>query len=274
MPPLPRVIQTPSPNVSARTARIRLIVVHDTEGSYAGAVAWFAQSRSQVSAHLVMREDGAEVTQMVPLSQKAWHACAFNSASIGIEGAGVEAAGFGEAWWRGMAAIVAWLLRRYGLSCRWAEGGSGEGFCSHHDLGPAGGGHNDPCAVGSADWAKFVALVQAAYDEFSKAPLPDWALHGLPAPTSVSLPPPPAATLSHAGAPGAEPGETAASAPWSWPDIQARLRRVGANPTLGLTGHDDEATRLAIATFQRAVGLPASGDLYAGTVAYLDALTS
>lgn len=221
MPPvLPRLLQTPSPNISSRgAARIRLVVVHDTEGSYAGAIAWFAQARSRVSAHLVMREDGTEATQMVPLSEKAWHACNFNSVSIGIEGAGVELHGFSENWWNGMAAIVAWLLNCYGLPCRWASGGAGEGFCSHHDLGPAGGGHNDPCAVGSADWARFVARVEAAYREFATSPLPEWALHGLPAPLSVTRAPiaPPGAT-SHGGRPGVEPAEdplraTAAAVP-------------------------------------------------------------
>jgi N-acetyl-anhydromuramyl-L-alanine amidase AmpD len=208
-PALPRLLQTPSPNVSSRSAaRIRLIVVHDTEGTYAGAIAWFGQARSRVSAHLVMREDGAEVTQMVPLSEKAWHACNFNSVSVGIEGAGSEAQGFSESWWSGMAAIVAWLLHRYGLPCRWAEGGAGEGFCAHHDLGPAGGGHVDPCAIGSADWTRFICRVEAAYHEFGAGTLPDWALHGLPAPLAVVAPPiAPAGATSHGGRAGVEPEE-------------------------------------------------------------------
>src|SRR6185312_6296273 len=134
------VRQIVSPNYSARSGAIRLIVVHDTEGSYNGAVAWFAQTRSEVSAHLVMSEDGSQVTQMVPLGSKAWHACLFNSASIGIEGAGVEANGYPDSWWRGMAKIVAWLLVAYDLPCRWAQGGEGAGYCSHHDLGAVGGG--------------------------------------------------------------------------------------------------------------------------------------
>ena len=42
-------------------ATVRLFVVHDCEGSYAGSIGWFAQVRSQVSAHIVLRKDGLVV---------------------------------------------------------------------------------------------------------------------------------------------------------------------------------------------------------------------
>jgi N-acetylmuramoyl-L-alanine amidase/Putative peptidoglycan binding domain len=279
---LPRLVQIPSPNVSSRRGgHIRLVVIHDTEGSYEGAVAWFAQSRSQVSAHLVMSEDGCEVTQMVPLSEKAWHACDFNSVSVGIEGAGVEARGFSDAWWRGMAAIVGWLLHRYGLPCRWAEAGDGEGFCSHHDLGASGGGHNDPCAVGSADWARFLGLVETAYREFAAGPLPEWALHGLPAPSTVSLPSSaPAATTSHGGRPGVEPAEPHLPAPGSaYPigsvaDIQQRLNAAGAQPPLTVDGVAGPATMVALEHFQRNLRLAADGVVGPTTWAALERATA
>lgn len=211
---MPPVKQVPSPNYSARSASVRLIIVHDTEGSYAGAVAWFAQTRSEVSAHLVMSEDGSEVTQMVPLSAKAWHAVALNSASIGIEGAGVEAQGFSNAWWQSMSEIVAWLLRAYGLECRWAEGGQGEGFCSHHDLGAAGGGHVDPVAVGSSAWLRFVDYVKEAYAAFGTGPLPPFALHGAPGPHEIVAPPDVPPEPSHGGVPRNDPP----AAPAAFPD--------------------------------------------------------
>ena len=277
---LPTVLQIPSPNVSNRDQRLRLVVIHDTEGGYEGAVSWFAQTRSQVSAHLVMREDGAEVTQMAPLSAKAWHACAFNSVSIGIEGAGVASRGFSDAWWRAMANIVAWLLRRYGLACRWARGGEGEGFCSHHDLGPAGGGHNDPCAVDAPDWTRFVGYVESAYAAFSAAPLPDWALHGLPAPGAVRLPlDAPVGANSHNGAPGAAPDDLRppiAGAPHplgSVADIQQRLNVAGAAPPLEVDGFVGPATRAALLGFQRNHGLTADGTLGPQTWSALERAT-
>jgi hypothetical protein len=279
---LPALKQVPSPNCSSRGgARVRLVVVHDTEGAYAGAVSWFTQVRSQVSAHLVMREDGGEVTQMVPLGEKAWHACNANPYSIGIEGAGVGAHGFADAWWAGMAIIVAWLLRRYGLPCRWAADGVGEGFCSHHDLGPVGGGHEDPCAVGSSEWTRFIGLVEAAYAAFGDAPLPDWALHGLPAPSIVTLPPAAAAgETSHAGAPGVEPDNAARYAfvtqfpTASVADIQRRLNQAGASPALAVDGLGGAMTRAAIMDFQRLHGLAVDGEVGPLTWAALEKTTA
>ena len=275
---MPSVRQVPSPNYSARSAQIRLLVVHDTEGSYGGAVAWFAQTASQVSAHLVMSEDGSDVTQMVPLGAKGWHVCALNSCSIGIEGAGIEANGFSEAWWRGMAKIVAWLLRSYGLPCRWAQGGLGSGFCSHKDTGAAGGGHSDPAAVGSPAWAAFVGYVKEAYDAFGDGPLPPFALHGLPAPHSVELPPSVTPGPSHGGAARNEPGDvvahpTASTFPHgSMADIQTRLNETGAQ--LVVDGIYGNATRNAIAAFQGKNGLVVDGTMGPKTWAALAAVSS
>ena len=56
---LPALAWTASPNYSSRGGqRVRLIVVHDCEGSFAGSVSWFAMAKSQVSAHIVLSEDG------------------------------------------------------------------------------------------------------------------------------------------------------------------------------------------------------------------------
>ncbi|HTJ56695.1 MAG TPA: peptidoglycan recognition family protein [Devosiaceae bacterium] len=160
---LPPLKQVASPNHSSRNgAAVRLIVVHDCEGSYGGSISWFSQKASQVSAHIVLREDGSEATQMVPFANKAWHAVAFNSASIGVEMAGYTAKGFAAPEWQAAANIIAFLLHKFDLPCRWAEGGAGQGFCSHFDLGKAGGGHSDP-TTDPKIWAAFVARVEAAY---------------------------------------------------------------------------------------------------------------
>lgn len=177
---LPPLKHVPSPNFSNRTAKVDLIVVHDCEGSYAGSINWFAQAKSQVSAHLVLREDGGEVTQMVAFDKKAWHACAFNSRSIGIEMAGFKAKGFEAREWQEAADIVAFLLHKFGLPCRWAEHGEGAGFCSHFDLGKAGGGHTDP-TTDSAVWTHFCGLVKASYE---LQPPDDWPSEGAGVPAA------------------------------------------------------------------------------------------
>lgn len=159
---LPKLNWLESPNQSDRAAGVALdlIVVHDTEGGYGGAVQWFANRHSQVSAHLVLKEDGSEATQMVPYAKKAWHCASFNSRSIGLEMAGFAKDGYGENELAVAARIVAFLLQKHGLPPRWAKGGNGSGFCRHYDLGAAGGGHNDPTTDDKV-WAAFVARVQA-----------------------------------------------------------------------------------------------------------------
>lgn len=160
---LPKLLWHPSPNFSKRSARVDLLVLHDTEGSYAGSVSWFAQKVSNVSAHFVIKEDGSEVTQMVDIADKAWHACAFNSRSIGFEMAGIAAKGFSEPEWLAVAEILAFHLYHLQIPCKWARGGVGPGFTSHYDLGAAGGGHRDP-TTDPAKWAYLVSLVEAAYN--------------------------------------------------------------------------------------------------------------
>jgi len=178
---LPPLHFVSSPNFSSRGGRkIDLVVIHDCEGGYAGAISWFSQKASDVSAHIVLREDGLEAVQMVDFANKAWHACAFNSRSIGVEMAGLSSKGFAAGEWQAEANIVAYLLHKFGIPCQWAKGGIGPGFCSHFDLGKDGGGHCDP-TTDSALWTHFVGQVSSAY---RLAPPADWpAQRFMPTPT-------------------------------------------------------------------------------------------
>ena len=163
--PLPPLKWIASPNFNPGRGGYRCdkIIVHDTEGSYASAVAWFSQSRSRVSAHFVVKEDGSEATQMVDIGDRAWHVCAFNASTIGIEMAGFASKGFGSKEWLAVATIVAFHLHHLQLPNRWAKGGVGPGFCRHYDLGAAGGGHADPTTDPKV-WLAFCNMVTAAYD--------------------------------------------------------------------------------------------------------------
>jgi hypothetical protein len=73
-------VQRPSPNQNERpageTGRVQMVVVHSCEGGYAGCWSWLASPESGVSAHYVVREDGGEITQLVPGSKRAWHIAA------------------------------------------------------------------------------------------------------------------------------------------------------------------------------------------------------
>ncbi|WP_441250648.1 N-acetylmuramoyl-L-alanine amidase [Kitasatospora sp. McL0602] len=65
---------------------IQYIVIHDTEGSYDGAVKTF-QTSGNTSAHYIVRSGDGHVAQLVNTKDVAWHAGnkTFNMHSIGIE---------------------------------------------------------------------------------------------------------------------------------------------------------------------------------------------
>ena len=218
--------------------------------------------RSQVSAHLVLRKDGLEATQCVPMDRKAWHACAANPYSDSLELEGFEKDGFCDAELDAAAAIVAWGLRRRGLPCRWAERGEGAGFCSHYDLGAAGGGHFD-ITTDRDVWLAFAARVEAAYSAFGAEPLPDWALDGLPPLRAVSAPPPPPTGWSPSGSirkqtdeqPGAPP---VGSILWTQEKLVALKIPLALAPGFACDGLNGPMTERALAAFQRHAGFAAA----------------
>lgn len=157
---LPVLTARNSPNQSSRNGeRVRLLVWHETAGPYAGSVAWLCNPAADASAHLVIREDGLEATQLVHLARKAWHAAAFNGASVGVEHANTTAKGYAtEHQLRVSARVFGWLCLHYGIPPRWARGGEGHGVCRHLDLGAAGGGHTQ-CGPGAHDWERFLVML-------------------------------------------------------------------------------------------------------------------
>jgi N-acetyl-anhydromuramyl-L-alanine amidase AmpD len=185
---LPILKWVPSPNFSARTAKIDLIVIHDCQGGYVGSVETFKGSNNgnPVSAHYVLKEDGSEATQMVDLGKKAWHCVNFNSRSIGIEMAGFEAnttaatraSGkdtYSPAELGAAEVMTAYLCHKLSIPVRWASGGVGTGICRHFDLGVSGGGHTDPTRDLTV-WNDFLTKVQIAY---AAGGFPDvWAPQG------------------------------------------------------------------------------------------------
>ena len=145
---LPALQWRESPNQSARDREVNCVVVHDTEGGYQGAVSWLCNPQAQASAHVVLREDGLEATQLVPYSHKAWHCADYNSQTIGLEMAGIARLGFGDPQLRRAARIVAFFLHKYNLPADHVRpddlGRLGRGWTLHQDLGLKGGGHHDP----------------------------------------------------------------------------------------------------------------------------------
>lgn len=62
-----------TPNVSPRKIKPELIVVHHTDGSYSGSVAWCLNPTSKVSYHCIIARDGRRTVLAQP-TQRAWHA--------------------------------------------------------------------------------------------------------------------------------------------------------------------------------------------------------
>ncbi|MGW7359312.1 peptidoglycan recognition protein family protein [Streptomyces sp. NPDC054802] len=102
---------------SGRSASINKVVVHVTQGSYAGAISWFQNPSSNVSAHYVIRSSDGEITQMVRNRDTAWHARSANSSSLGIEHEGWvdNPSWFTDTMYRSSAALTKHLCDTYGI---------------------------------------------------------------------------------------------------------------------------------------------------------------
>ena len=113
----------PSPNFSSRLGlNVRFIVVHDIEGTQAGAIAVFKKVSSQASAHYITRASDGHIVQMVREGNNAWHAghAWFNRHSVGIEHEGFafrkNGGGFyTDRQYRASARLACAIAHRYGI---------------------------------------------------------------------------------------------------------------------------------------------------------------
>jgi hypothetical protein len=100
-----------------RTAAISTIVIHVTQGSYAGTISWFKNPSAQVSAHYVVRSSDGQITQMVAEKDTAWHVRSANPYTIGIEHEGWvdQPSWFTDAMYRASAALTKNIADRRGI---------------------------------------------------------------------------------------------------------------------------------------------------------------
>lgn len=161
---LPPLGWVPSPNFNSRGGvKIDQLIVHDMEGYDEPSEELFEERSSHVSAHYTVSSDGQRIDQMVEDAERAWHACDFNSRSIGVEMEGFAKAGYPQAELLATARLFAHLADKYGIPIQYAKGGVGPGIASHWSLGREGGGHSDP--EPDDTWiTNFVALVKAEHD--------------------------------------------------------------------------------------------------------------
>ncbi|TCC61868.1 amidase [Kribbella pittospori] len=100
-----------------RNAAISTIVIHVTQGSYAGTISWFKNPSAQVSSHYVIRSSDGQVTQMVAEKDTAWHVGSENGYTIGIEHEGFvdQPSWFTDAMYRSSAALTRNIADRRGI---------------------------------------------------------------------------------------------------------------------------------------------------------------
>ncbi len=172
------VVWIPSPNFGDRPASqmIDSIVIHTVEGSYESGIATLTDSSrpldQRVSAHYIISPTG-EITQLVDLSKRAWHATYYNDRSIGIEIAGfaAQASTWNAQNLAALENLVAYLVTNYGIpvvhpagdastypQCRFTEAG----LIAHSQLQP---GCNEfttkPDPGPHFSWSTLVQNVQA-----------------------------------------------------------------------------------------------------------------
>jgi hypothetical protein len=134
-----------------RSSAINLVVIHVTQGSYAGTVSWFQNPASGVSAHYVVRSSDGEITQMVRDGDTAYHVRSANSRALGIEHEGFvdNPSWFTDSMYRSSAALTKWLCERYGLP-------KTRQFIVGHNQVP-GNDHTDPGP--NWNWNHYMGLV-------------------------------------------------------------------------------------------------------------------
>lgn len=155
------LVWRPSPNRSSRHGHpVTHLVWHSTIGAYRPSIDWLCNPAADASCHPVIREDGGEVTQLVKLAEKAWHAYpTWNLCSVGVEHASTSPGFASHDQLLESARLFAWLCWKeripplHGIH-------RPRGIVRHRDLGAAGGNHKD----GPTDrvwFHEFLPLVQA-----------------------------------------------------------------------------------------------------------------
>ncbi len=134
-------------------AAISYIVIHATDGAYAGALAWFQDPESHLSAHYVIRASDGLITQLVAEADTAFQARGFNQPSIGIEHEFDPRSGTGytDAEYRSSAALVCAIGRRYGIPLDRTH------ILGHSEV--PGTDHRDPGP--SWNWTFYMSLVRS-----------------------------------------------------------------------------------------------------------------
>lgn len=150
----PTTIWAPASPSNYRVGRggmdINFVIIHTVEGSAQGAISWFRNPASRVSAHYIIGRDG-RIFQGVRDSDTAWHAGWINSQAIGLEHEGWAYRNtWTDAQYRASAALTAWLCRAYAIPI------SRSNILGHVEV--RGATHTDPGPF--FNWSYYMQLVR------------------------------------------------------------------------------------------------------------------
>ena len=135
---------------------VRFVIVHVTQGSYAGTLQHFRNPKAKVSAHYVIRSGDGHIAQTVREKDVGWHAgnWDYNLRSIGIEHEGLvdDPKWFTDAMYKSSAALTAAVCDRYAIPK------TRQHIIGHNEV--PGADHTDPGKFW--DWTRYMRLIAAA----------------------------------------------------------------------------------------------------------------
>lgn len=134
-------------------ATISYIIIHGTGGEYDGAISWFRDPDSHLSAHYLLRASDGQITQLVAEADTAFQARGLNRRSIGIEHEFDPEHGiaYTDAQYRSSATLVCAIARRYSIPLDRAH------IIGHSEV--PGTDHADPGPTW--DWTYYMSLIRA-----------------------------------------------------------------------------------------------------------------
>lgn len=139
---------------------IQYVVIHVMQGSYNGAISWFQNPSSRVSAHYLMRAADGDLTQMVREKDIGWHAgnWTYNTRSVGIEHEGFVS---DPNWFTPTVYQTSARLTRY-LSLKYGFARNRNQIIGHVEV--PGATHTDPGP--HWNWNTFMSLVRLGADYY------------------------------------------------------------------------------------------------------------
>jgi N-acetyl-anhydromuramyl-L-alanine amidase AmpD len=153
-PPLEWVPASPANyQIGRGGTKVEYIVIHSTDGTYAGTLSWFRDPNSHLSAHYVIRASDGHVAQTVTESDTAFQARGFNQQAIGIEHEFDPPSGiaYTDAEYRASATLVCAIARRYGIPA------DRQHIIGHNEVPNTD--HSDPGPTWN--WTYYMSLVRA-----------------------------------------------------------------------------------------------------------------